>query len=451
MKKLFAFIIALMMLVPVCAVAEHSDWICPECGQAGNTGNFCYNCGTARPSADWTCPNCGQTGNTGNFCSNCGTGKTDAGGASGETAAEVTAVNEDLEQIPGETDRVKVIVRKTDASSYIVNKQAPDRWKPDNAIDGNKTTCWQFSSKKGLKSKAWIDLIFTDPQTVDELWFMNGFQGFNDKGISQYGINSRPKKVVVKFLISGETKYRDAQELTLRDEYDTGWQQHSVGRHENVTAVRIEIHSIYKASEAKFQKDVCLSEVMPVQIAPAAGAMPAQGEQTAVVYESRPDITGCSLKMKLATRTGPGTEYAEPGTFFSDNWQNQTVKVLKKSFDGSIWWVQVDFQNGSKGRYRVWTGAEKRVNVDLNQVKEEKRICDCDIYPTTDTWYGPGGSYQKSKITINRSAVGTIYQMENGYVDVKYWYEDDGFDGNHRIWLPESAVYNLYYGDYSGE
>ena len=52
-------------------------WTCPNCGQEGNTGKFCSNCGTAKPApaAEWTCPNCGQEGNTGKFCSNCGTAR----------------------------------------------------------------------------------------------------------------------------------------------------------------------------------------------------------------------------------------------------------------------------------------------------------------------------------------------------------------------------------------
>ena len=48
-------------------------WTC-TCG-ATNTGNFCSNCGTAKPApaapAEWTC-SCGAV-NSGNFCSNCGT------------------------------------------------------------------------------------------------------------------------------------------------------------------------------------------------------------------------------------------------------------------------------------------------------------------------------------------------------------------------------------------
>ena len=53
-------------------------WTCPQCGKADNTANFCGNCGTKKPEpapAGWTCPTCGKTGNTANFCSECGTKK----------------------------------------------------------------------------------------------------------------------------------------------------------------------------------------------------------------------------------------------------------------------------------------------------------------------------------------------------------------------------------------
>ena len=54
--------------------AASAGWTCPSCGQTGNTGKFCGNCGSAKPAANgpWTCPSCGQAGNTGKFCSNCG-------------------------------------------------------------------------------------------------------------------------------------------------------------------------------------------------------------------------------------------------------------------------------------------------------------------------------------------------------------------------------------------
>lgn len=58
------------------AQATVSGWTCAKCGQTGNTGKFCSNCGESKPEAGgWTCAKCGQTGNTGKFCSNCGAAK----------------------------------------------------------------------------------------------------------------------------------------------------------------------------------------------------------------------------------------------------------------------------------------------------------------------------------------------------------------------------------------
>ena len=53
------------------AAPAAAGWTC-SCGQAGNTGKFCANCGKPAPAPanEWTCE-CG-TKNTGKFCSNCG-------------------------------------------------------------------------------------------------------------------------------------------------------------------------------------------------------------------------------------------------------------------------------------------------------------------------------------------------------------------------------------------
>ncbi len=58
------------------AQAAASGWTCAKCGQTGNTGKFCANCGAPKPeTGGWTCAKCGQTGNTGKFCANCGAAK----------------------------------------------------------------------------------------------------------------------------------------------------------------------------------------------------------------------------------------------------------------------------------------------------------------------------------------------------------------------------------------
>lgn len=50
-----------------------NTWSC-ECGETGNTGKFCMNCGAPKPEA-WNCTVCGHTGNKGKFCEECGTPK----------------------------------------------------------------------------------------------------------------------------------------------------------------------------------------------------------------------------------------------------------------------------------------------------------------------------------------------------------------------------------------
>lgn len=57
--------------------AAPAGWTC-SCGQTGNTGKFCANCGSPKPApapaaGSWVC-SCG-TSNTGKFCCNCGNPK----------------------------------------------------------------------------------------------------------------------------------------------------------------------------------------------------------------------------------------------------------------------------------------------------------------------------------------------------------------------------------------
>lgn len=63
--------------------AAPAGWNC-TCGQTGNQGKFCMNCGAGKPApaaaAGWNCT-CGQTGITGNFCTNCGSKRPEAAAA----------------------------------------------------------------------------------------------------------------------------------------------------------------------------------------------------------------------------------------------------------------------------------------------------------------------------------------------------------------------------------
>ena len=57
-------------LAPPQAAPAAAGWTC-GCGQTGNTGRFCAECGKPQPSAEgWRC-SCG-TMNQDKFCANCG-------------------------------------------------------------------------------------------------------------------------------------------------------------------------------------------------------------------------------------------------------------------------------------------------------------------------------------------------------------------------------------------
>ena len=50
MKRIIAFLLILLMVFGA-AEAFAETWTCPACGKTGNDGQFCPNCGSAKPSA----------------------------------------------------------------------------------------------------------------------------------------------------------------------------------------------------------------------------------------------------------------------------------------------------------------------------------------------------------------------------------------------------------------
>ena len=392
---------------------------------------------TAALAETWICPYCGFSENIGAFCSMCGKQR---------TTASVTAVPETyyyadstLEQIPGQTDCVKIRLTGVEATSSISSK-----WLPEYAIDNDESTCWQFSATKGgLDGKTKLTLYTGYVQTVDQIWFKNGFWGWTDAGTDEYYINARLQRIRIEFLYNGENQYRDALEYILKDEAFTDWQKIIIGRHDNVVAIRISAISAYTGS--RFPNDVCLSEVMLVKNAPVQSASAASPTKAPTVYQAKPDVNNVRLKDKLATRSGPGRKYDEPGTFLPDTWRTATVRVLGKEYVGTTWWVLVDFDNAGKGRYRVWTGL-KRVAVDLDKVSEYYPTGQGTVNATSDTYRGPGTNYAKAKVTIKTWKDVVAYGHENGYVEVEFEQDNKWY----RLWVPESQTSIDWGNDNSG-
>ena len=148
------------------------------------------------------------------------------------------------------------------------------------------------------------------------------------------------------------------------------------------------------------------------------------------------------LKMRLSTRSGPGTQYDEPGTFYQSAWKTTCVDVLSKSWDNrnDIWWVLVDFTYTNGTKYRVWTGL-KRVDVNLDYVPEFNSL-DWHGYTMHDYtgYYGPGSNYAKFG-TVPDDHDFVVLAEENNYLEVTYMGHDGS--GVHRCWIYNDGSLNL--------
>jgi len=211
----------LVLSLPVWASGEaDGSWTCGECGQGGNFFNYCTGCSAARSAASY--------------------------------------LNDDS------TDgylREEVDILRVDSSSFIAAKKDKYKYACWNATDNDPSTWWEFSTSKGLKKKAWIDLEL-EADSLDEIWIRNGLQYTDSKGKYLYSFYSRMKDIRVTLYISGQEEGIELP-FTLSDDTANGWTVIELGHYENVVDVKINIDSIYKAK--KNPKVVCVTDLMPVK------------------------------------------------------------------------------------------------------------------------------------------------------------------------------------------
>lgn len=148
---------------------------------------------------------------------------------------------------------------------------------------------------------------------------------------------------------------------------------------------------------------------------------------------------------RLATRSGPGTQYTEPGTFLS---AGHSVVVHTKAYDSrnGIWWVQVEFSSGGR-IYRAYTGAQ-RLNVNLNQVPEETVLEYTYLIDNGYGYAGPGyGHAYYSDWYLVRETNCRVMEVENGFalIDTASSWPSQ----NVRVWVPIDMLAGggKYYGE----
>lgn len=147
-----------------------------------------------------------------------------------------------------------------------------------------------------------------------------------------------------------------------------------------------------------------------------------------------PSVMYGYLKQRMATRTGPGTQYSEPGTFYSEGTR---VKLISCTTDtNGVKWVQAEIDvNGSL--MRVYTGLKRFSGVDASKLCREERLnvaarLDSSITPT----YGPGWKYAEYNFTLSEGSQVLILDHESNF-DMCEFYVNNTL---YRAWLPDAAL-----------
>lgn len=147
-----------------------------------------------------------------------------------------------------------------------------------------------------------------------------------------------------------------------------------------------------------------------------------------------PNAIYATLNQRMATRTGPGTKYSEPGTFFS---KGDVVKLISQTTDSNgTKWVQAEIEVDGR-LMRVYTGMKRFKDIDVNALCREERMnivatLDSDITPT----YGPDWYYAEYDFTLRKGSQVLVLDAENGY-DICEFYVNGQL---YRAWIPDSGM-----------
>ena len=155
-----------------------------------------------------------------------------------------------------------------------------------------------------------------------------------------------------------------------------------------------------------------------------------------------------TLNQRLATRTGPGTQYDEPGSFFS---AGTVVTVLSKAYDdpNGIWWVQVEFASGGS-LYRAYTGIKRFRDLSLQYIPEERVIGQCWFGHAVECYYGPSYDYKRIKRDIPAGTSCDVIAIDPGYASdfIQVEFYDAGLGQYRRPWVAEWQADELYRYDW---
>ena len=349
-------------------------------------------------------------------------------------------------------------------------------WRVQNLQDGIRSTkmehtCWNNES---LDDEPEISFYFSGA-TIKDLWIRNAYDN-TDELYNQY---ARPFRIDVTVWIGNAeeplgpyvyTRIPDVWDSTaLNTESYDGYRCLSLPqRFENVTRVDLWIKGWHKGDDAfktKYMLHISDLAFLPDTITRLYGTWifdPANSSSynynnnyywtptptlvpTAVPtiqpYTTPVSFTGLQIltKERLATRSGPGTNYTGSGSYFqAGTW----VKALSAAYDSEngIWWIQVELTYNGELR-RVYTGVQ-RLQMMPDQVPIEEEQGGAVVTRSVYGYWGPGYGYSMYGDRIPAGTTGTVWQREGSYAQFEYY--DEGEQAYRRVWVPENALEEVF-------
>ena len=139
-----------------------------------------------------------------------------------------------------------------------------------------------------------------------------------------------------------------------------------------------------------------------------------------------------TLNQKMATRSGPGTEYTEE---LGTHAQRTQIVVLQQEMGGSVPWAMVEFSYKG-GLYRAYTGM-KRINTTQSIPWADENPQEALVLNDVRVFYGPGQQYVPRKQLLAVGMAVHVLATEQGYALIDYY---ETIDERVRAWAPVSAL-----------
>ncbi len=124
--------------------------------------------------------------------------------------------------------------------------------------------------------------------------------------------------------------------------------------------------------------------------------------------------TPASLNQRMATRSGPGTQYTEELGIMPENTE---IKLIEFVTTGVPWGLVEFYRNGVK--VRAYTGM-KRINAHGPVAQGTLDYYEVVLSRDTPVYYGPGYDFGQRKDTVRAGTTLRVFGSENGFIICDY-------------------------------